>query len=136
MFTLLWQINTNLSWSTHFLLNGNLLIWYLCFLFKVRESWTCIKDTFSANFLCLEIGLYAIIGWFYWGIMFNVTRLIIWNERYHSICSVSKNRSKSAINKHFVSVLLVLTHRHTFFSIFVWLTNECVKYVFRVSNHC
>ena len=48
MFALLWQINTNLSWSTHFLLNGYLLIWYLCFLIMVRESWTCIKDTFSA----------------------------------------------------------------------------------------
>ena len=48
MFALLWQINTNLSWSTHFLLNGNLLIWYLCFLINAGESWTCIKDTFSA----------------------------------------------------------------------------------------
>ena len=112
MFALLWQINTNLSWSTHFLLNGYLLIWYWCFLSWSGSHEPTSKIPFLQIFLCLEIGLYGINRQLYCSVMFNVTWLIDWNERYHSICSVSRNTSNGVRIWHFWWGFLIVTNKY------------------------
>ena len=76
MFALFRQINTNLSWSTHFYWTIFCKHSICVFLSWSGSHEPALKIPFLQFFLCLEIGLYAINRHFYCIIMLNATRVI------------------------------------------------------------